>query len=128
MKNNELHGNVLNVGTEFSTLPSGRYYSDKTGSSGEQFREELLTNKLNQLVSGEKLIIILDENVEGYGSSFLVEAFAGMVKYGYMQKDDLLKKLEFSFTDPDFSFFKKRILQYINEATFGSKVYVSTKE
>jgi len=128
MKNNMLCKKQLDVGSEFSSLPSGRFYSDQTGSSGEQFREELLRKKLNELESGEKLLIILDENVEGYGSSFLVEAFAGMVKYGYMRKNELLSKLEFKFSDSDFDFFKKRIIQYINEATFDSKVYLSTKK
>lgn len=128
MNNNELNDSYLNVGIEFSSLPSGRFYSDKTGSSGEQFREELLREKLKNLKSGHKLKVILDDNVEGYGSSFLVEAFAGMVKYGYMKKDELLSKLEFEFEDDDFAFFKKRIIQYINEAIFNSKPYESTKE
>ena len=127
MKNNELNDLFLNVGAEFSNLPSGRFYSDKTGSSGEQFREELLKVKLSKLKTGQKLTVVLDDQVEGYGSSFLVEAFAGMVKYGYMRKEELLSKLIFSFKDDDFDFFKKRIIQYINEAAYNSKQYVSTK-
>jgi len=118
---------ILNIGKEFSNLPSGRFYSDKTGSSGEQFREELLRVKLSALRQNEKLLVILDDNVEGYGSSFLVEAFAGIVKYGYMTSEELLSKIDLKANDDDFIFFKKRIIQYINEAVFNSKPNSSTK-
>ncbi|CQH25234.1 DUF4325 domain-containing protein [Yersinia enterocolitica] len=117
---------VLNISEEFSKLPSGRFYSDKTGSSGEQFREEILRKKLSLLTGGQKLIIILDNGVEGYGSSFLVEGFAGIVKYGYMTSDKLLSLLEFKYSDEDFEFFKKKIIQYISEARFNSKTYERT--
>ncbi|CAI1991964.1 Uncharacterised protein [Serratia fonticola] len=117
----------LNIGKEFSTLPSGRFYSDETQSSGEQFREELLRKKLESLQPGQKVLVIID-NVEGYGSSFLVEGFAGMVKYGYMKNDVLLSKLSFKYDDNEFSFFEDKIIQYIKEAVFASKKYESTKK
>ncbi|HHA2022720.1 TPA: DUF4325 domain-containing protein [Enterobacter ludwigii] len=117
----------INIGKEFSSTPSGRFYTDMTDSSGEQFREELLWPKLQQLETNQKIKIILDDDVEGYGSSFLVEGFAGIVKYGYMNKEALLDKLELFQVDPDFLLFKKKIIQYINEAVFNSKQYESTK-
>jgi hypothetical protein len=117
----------INIGKAFSSTPSGRFYTDMTDSSGEQFREELLWPKLQQLETNQKIKLILDDDVEGYGSSFLVEGFAGIVKYGYMSKEALLNKLEIFQVDPDFLLFKKKIIQYINEAVFNSKPYVSTK-
>lgn len=126
---NELIGmymKLLNIGSEFSEVPSGRFRSDGK-SSGETFREDLLRKKLESLESGEKLRIILDDKVEGYGSSFLVEGFAGIVKYGYMQNKELLSKIELICTNPDFVFYKNKIEQYIREAQFGSQRYVPTK-
>lgn len=117
----------INIGKTFSSTPSGRFYTDMTDSSGEQFREELLWPALQQLETNQKVKIILDDDVEGYGSSFLVEGFAGIVKYGYMDKEVLLEKLELFQVDPDFLLFKKKIIQYINEAVFNSKQYESTK-
>ena len=117
----------INIGKQFSSTPSGRFYTDMTGSSGEQFREELLWPNLQLLKANQKIRIILDDDVEGYGSSFLVEGFAGIVKYGYMNKEGLLGKLEIIQKDPDFLLFKKKIFQYIEEAVFNSKEYVSTK-
>lgn len=117
---------VLNIGTEFSANPSGRYYSDKS-PSGEQFREEMLRPRIAALAPDEKLEIILDDGVEGYGSSFLVEGFAGMVRYGYMRNQELLSAIEIKFTDPDFEFYKKKIIEYIREATFNAEEYTPTK-
>lgn len=117
---------LLNIGKEFSSVPSGRFRSDGK-TSGETFREDLLLIRLRELAPGEKLRIILDDDVEGYGSSFLVEGFAGIVKYGYMQGVDLLSKLDISCNNADFLFYKNKIIQYINEAKFGSKKYEPTK-
>ncbi|MFP1827479.1 STAS-like domain-containing protein [Lonsdalea quercina] len=114
--------NKLNIGHEFSKVPRGRFRTDGD-ASGERFREDYLRKRINNLKKGEKLTIIIDDQVEGYGSSFLVEGFAGMVKYGYTQADELMNKIEIIHTIPDFSFYKKKIEQYINEAEFDSKKY-----
>lgn len=116
----------FNVGVEFSKEPSGRFYTDSDDRSGEAFREKFLHKKLMNLKEKEKITIILDDGIEGYGSSFLTEGFAGIVKYGYMTAKDLLEKLEFSYSDPDFEFYENKIKQYIKEAKYNSKEYKST--
>lgn len=116
----------FNIGKEFSGVPSGRFRSDGK-SSGETFREDFLRKKITELAPGEKLKIIIDDDVEGYGSSFLVEGFAGMVKYGYIQGKDLLSKIIIEYNNPDYGFYKNKIVQYINEAKFNSKKYEPTK-
>ncbi|WP_321407003.1 STAS-like domain-containing protein [Tolumonas auensis] len=117
----------IHICNDFSSVPSGRFYTDGK-ASGEQFREELLKPAIASLKSNEKIMIILDEGVEGYGSSFLVEGFAGMVKYGYINSPELLDKLELKFTDNDFSFYKKKIIEYIESAKYNSEEYISTKK
>ncbi|WP_302141001.1 STAS-like domain-containing protein [Halomonas alkalicola] len=109
----------INIGKDFSDHPIGRYREDGP-ESGQVFRDDYLIPKLESLGSNEKLEIILDDGVDGYGSSFLVEAFAGVVKVGYMHSDELLKKLVFKYTDEDFSFFEEKIKEYIQEARYGS--------
>lgn len=113
---------VLNIGKDFSPDPSGRYRSDGDGS-GEAFREDFLKDRVLSLEPGKKLVVILDDGVEGYGSSFLTEGFAGMIKYGYIEGQDLLNKLVIQFTDPDFEFYKNKIIEYIGKAKYNSKVY-----
>jgi len=123
----------FDIGEQFSHDPVGRYYSETSSNnknnmdSGEAFREEKLRPLLLELPKGEKIKFILDNDVESYGSSFLVEGFAGIVKYGYMEADEFIKKIEFQYTDPDFEFFKDKIIQYIKDAKYNSEQYVSTK-
>lgn len=116
----------LNIGKEFSKDPAGRYYTDGEGS-GEEFREKFLLPYLKNLKPNEVLEIILDDEVEGYGSSFLVEGFAGIVKFGYLQSNEVLGKINLKFSDPDFEFYKEKIIQYIKEAQFNSKQYTPSK-
>jgi hypothetical protein len=118
--------NTLNIGKDFSGDPAGRYRSDG-GANGEKFREDFLKPKLLELAEGQQLNIILDDDVESYGSSFLTEGFAGMVKYGYMQRHELINKLVFTYSDEDFEFYENKVLQYINEANFNSSAYTPTQ-
>jgi hypothetical protein len=116
---------TLNIGKDFSPDPIGRFRSDGN-RSGETFREDYFKKALEGLDPGEKLEIILDDGVESYGSSFLSEGFAGMVKYGFITSEELLAKIEINYTNEDFEFFKKKILEYIAKAKYKSKVYVPT--
>lgn len=118
---------TINIGQDFSLDPLGRFYSDGDGS-GEAFREDVLKPCLLNLKEGEKVEIILDDGVESYGSSFLVEGFAGLVKYGYFRSDELLDKLTFRFSDEDFAFYRDKILSYIKAAKFESKKYIPTNK
>lgn len=114
---------TLNIGKDFSPDPAGRYRSDGEGN-GESFREDFLKPALNSLQNGEILQIIIDDGgIEAYGSSFLVEGFAGIVKYGYFTSDDFLKKIEIKYNNEEFEFYKNKIIQYIKEAKFNSSVY-----
>lgn len=67
----------------------------RTGKfSGEDFREKVLKNLISQLKEDEVLIINLDGGF-GYSSSFLEEAFGGLVREYNYDKRELLQKLEF---------------------------------
>ena len=118
---------VLKIDSDFSEDPAGRYYSDGKGS-GEEFREEFLLPALKDIQHGSKLRIVIDGEVEAYGSSFLTEGFAGVVKYGYMDKEELKAKIEIHYDDADFKFYKDRILLYISEAKFNSEKYQPTNK
>lgn len=117
--------NVLNIGKEFSEDPAGRHYDDGP-ASGEHFRENYLVVRLQELGENELLRIIIDDGVEAYGSSFLSEAFGGVIKFGYLTKDELLGKISIEYTDEDFSFYENRIKKYIEEANYNSVVYEPT--
>lgn len=65
----------IHIANDFSPTPGGRYITDGP-YSGEEFRDKFLIPKLHE---SDQLLIILD-GARGYPSSFLDEAFAGLVK------------------------------------------------
>lgn len=69
---------VINLARDFSRYPAGRYVNDGP-YSGAAFRDNYL---IPALKSGEQLVVELD-GVRGYGSSFLEEAFGGLVRNGF---------------------------------------------
>lgn len=75
--------------SQFTQWPSGRYASDGP-HSGEAFRTDVLDPALNEHAS---VTVILD-GVYGYPSSFIDEAFGGLVRRGHSVAE-LEEKLRF---------------------------------
>lgn len=101
---------ILKIKEHFSAYPGGRYASDGPNSA-EHFRRFLVKSreeliKLNQF-DGK---LILDfSGVYPMGSSFIEEAFAGLIRIG---KRDLYDQLEFMNLD---GFSLERIHQFVGD-------------
>lgn len=80
---------LIVVSKDYSSFPHGRYKSDGP-YSGERFREELLEPAIK---SYDKVIVDLSGTI-GLGSSFLEEAFGGLVRECGYTTDTLKSKLE----------------------------------
>jgi hypothetical protein len=86
----------INVAGEYSPAPAGRYYSDGK-FSGQRFRDEFLI----PAISSEDAVVIDFDGTEGYGSSFLDEAFGGLVREAGFDEATLRSKLTVvSLEDP----------------------------
>ncbi|MEC7120561.1 MAG: STAS-like domain-containing protein, partial [Pseudomonadota bacterium] len=84
---------IINVANDFYPRPAGRFITDGD-YSGEAFREGLLKNAITHLKKFDKPKLVIDfHGVTMAGSSFLEEAFGGLVRKGYISKPDLQKKL-----------------------------------
>ena len=70
---------IISIADDFSVYPGGRTPEDGP-FSGEEFRNKFLVPALK---SKESVVIDFD-GVRGYGSSFLEEAFGGLVRQGFM--------------------------------------------
>lgn len=69
----------INICKEYTDTPGGRY-KEQGDFSGQDFRETILEPKyLDAIAKNEKLQIDLDGGY-GYGSSFLEEAFGGLIR------------------------------------------------
>ena len=102
---------TIKIATEYSQTPLGRYAADGE-FNGTRFREEFLKPALQT----DPPVEVDIDGTEGYGSSFLEEAFGGLVREGYFKSDDLKDKLKIRSADPDFDFYRALIWKYIKEA------------
>lgn len=70
---------VINIATQYTKNPGGRFRTEGD-FSGEDFRETVLKKEYEiSKRNKEELIVVLDGGY-GYGSSFLEEAFGGLVR------------------------------------------------
>lgn len=70
---------TINIADDYTKTPGGRFI-DEGEFSGEDFRERILAPKFEECQkNGEELTVNLDGGY-GYGSSFLEEAFGGLVR------------------------------------------------
>ncbi len=84
---------VISVARDLSYFPAGRFKTDGI-HSGEAFREFLVT-KLNQ----NDTVTVSLNNTLGFGSSWLEEAFGGLVLKDRFTAADLHRKLTIQADD-----------------------------
>lgn len=98
---------IISVSKEYSETPAGRFKKDGP-KSGEEFRDKFLIPNLKNF----KHIIVELDGVLGYGSSFLEEAFGGLIRKGFT-KDQIKKFIEIRSSYP---IYLDRIWTYIEDA------------
>ncbi|MEZ8437599.1 DUF4325 domain-containing protein [Vibrio splendidus] len=103
--------NVLRV-TDYTREPFGRYIDDGDGN-GEEFRTQYIVPRLKLLEGSEVLVIDLDGVEDGYGSSFVVEAFANLIREEGYTYEYLTLNLDFRSTHKEWI---KEINDYMLEA------------
>lgn len=102
---------TINIAKDFSDVPSGRYRTDGP-SNGEAFREDILRVALQNF---ERVIVELD-GTEGYGSSFLEEAFGGLVRKKYISNKSYKDKLIIIAEAEPYKHYQAAIYNYIEKA------------
>lgn len=98
----------INVAHDFTRYPSGRYKKNG-GTSGEEFRERFLEDPVRR---GDAVTVELDGTI-GYGSSFLEEAFGGLVRRLGVPATQILNHLKIESKDQALI---EEIMGYIEDA------------
>ncbi|RTD94420.1 DUF4325 domain-containing protein [Variovorax atrisoli] len=99
---------TVSVAKDFTRYPAGRYKRNGE-TSGEAFRERFLEDPIRK---GETVLVDFDGTV-GYGSSFLEEAFGGVVRTLRLPADFVIKHLSFKSSDPSIP---EEVVEYIEDA------------
>ncbi|RPE63078.1 uncharacterized protein DUF4325 [Pacificibacter maritimus] len=102
--------NTIEIAKEFSPYPGGRYPEDGP-ANGTDFRNRHLVPVLK---AHQKAQVLLDGAL-GYPSSFLEEAFGGLVRAGYTAKQ-IKETFDIKTNDPTLERFLVLIQQYIDGA------------
>ena len=99
----------IDIAKDFSPVPLGRF-PDDSPFNGTTFREQLL---LPALKKSPHVQVVFD-GAEGFGSSFLEEAFGGLIRQEGWREADLLRQLDLiSVEDPTLI---EEVLSYLHEA------------
>jgi len=100
----------INIAEVFSKTPGGRFLNDGP-ATGERFRRDFLMPALQN--GSDKIKIILD-GTKGLPSSFLEEAFGGLIR-SQVQYSEIKSRLEFEASEQN-SYYAAEILEYIDDA------------
>lgn len=99
----------INVAKDFTRYPTGRFMKNGK-TSGEEFREKHL---IPAFTSNNKVCVELDGTI-GYGSSFLEEAFGGLVRKVNLDATQVHDKLTLISEDTSLI---QEIKEYIEDAS-----------
>ncbi|WP_082223900.1 STAS-like domain-containing protein [Pseudorhodobacter wandonensis] len=108
---------IINIAIDFTKFPGGRYPQDGEGN-GTSFREKFLLPVLKANKTAE---VILDGAL-GYPSSFLEEAFGGLVRTDGYSPEKVLATFTFIAKQPGFQRFVKLIESYVRGAVVTPSV------
>ena len=99
----------ISIAKEFSRFPAGRTEADNE-FNGTKFRKEHLVPALNKFDQVE----VNFDGVYALGSSFLEEAFGGLVREESMESEYLLSKLEIT-ASPEMEEYVKLCFEFIEK-------------
>ena len=105
----------LSIAEQFSRMPAGRSRADGP-FSGTYFRSDYLIPRLLEASKTNKMLVVELDGVLGYSSSFLEEAFGGLLRDPRITPEIVKNNLEIKALSRAYEAAKLDILQYISKA------------
>src|SRR5262245_24725002 len=84
----------INIAKDYSRYPAGRFRTDGP-YSGERFREDVLVPALQRT----NIVQVELDGTAGYGSSFLEEAFGGLVRQHVLSRAEATHRIRLVASD-----------------------------
>lgn len=97
----------ISIAKDYTEYPGGRYTTDGK-FSGEDFRDTILI----PMIKKHQLVEVDLNGTAGYGSSFLEEAFGGLIRNGFTH-DEVAEQVRINTNRPGL---KEEVLTYIKGA------------
>ncbi|MDE0101655.1 MAG: STAS-like domain-containing protein [Bryobacterales bacterium] len=106
---------TYSIAKQFSATPGGRFR--KHGPySGEEFRDDVLLDLLRNAIGSDDMLVITLDGTHGYGSSFLEEAFGGLIRLGLFDREQVEGHLELRALDPLYETYRLSANRYMENA------------
>ncbi len=106
---------ILSIPNEYSKFPAGRTPADGP-FNGQRFREEFLLPALHRALAAKSKLVVSLDGAGAYSSSFLEEAFGGIVRAKVFSNDVLSGLLEIRAEDAAYRPAKIDAESYMAEA------------
>lgn len=103
---------VINIAEDYTPFLGGRYVEDGEGN-GTTFRRSLLVPALREGTGSVRIIL---DGAAGYPSSFLEEAFGGLVRVEGFTFAELQGRIEFVAEQPGFKRYISQVWEFIKNA------------
>lgn len=108
---------TIEIARDFSRTPGPRF-ARLGPNSGEAFRNKLIEALK---VSQDDVVTVVLDGAEGYGSSFLEEAFGGLVRLGLFPAADLLHRLRITAHSRLYQTYAAEAQRYLEDAVRRSR-------
>lgn len=108
----------ITIAKDFHSAPGPRYKVEGK-HSGEAFREEVLLPRLQEAILENKRIFVDLDGTAGYGTSFLEEAFGGLIREDGYDLKQLLSIFEFKSEEEEYLI--DDIKEYLQDASLQRK-------
>lgn len=105
----------LSIAKDYSRFPSGRDERDGP-NNGKRFRDEFLLPKYEEARARAVPLVVNLDGVLSFGSSFLEEAFGGMIRVKGVSRRELMRTLRLEAGWVGNERYRQAILRYIDEA------------
>ena len=91
----------IKIATAFSPTPGPRYI-DEGNNSGEKFRIEVLFPKVSEAIQTDKKFEVDLDGTAGYGTSFLEEAFGGLIRINKLSYQEIVGRMTLISKEEDY--------------------------
>lgn len=103
----------IKIKTDFSSTPGPRY-EDEGKNSGEKFRKEILFPKVSKAITENQPFTVDLDGTAGYGTSFLEEAFGGLIRRNKLDYHKIIKLMSIITEEEDYLL--EDIMEYLKDA------------
>ncbi|MFT4129983.1 STAS-like domain-containing protein [Labrys sp. (in: a-proteobacteria)] len=105
---------VISISGDYSSTPAGRTMADGP-FNGQRFRDDFLIPAIRSAIGQHTKVIVNFDGADSYSSSFLEEAFGGLVRSQVFPYEILRASLELQASDPIYAPFVADARQYMDD-------------